>query len=353
MSGGGFFTARRWLTLIILTVLLALLMSMLHVPAPELFAGLCSATILALLGRGPRAIPRAMIVGAQAVVGVLIGSLLTGDTLHAVTQSWWPILIVSVGTLALSMGSGMLFGLSRQVSALTGMLALTAGGASGVTGISRELGADERTVAVVQFLRLGIVTASMPIVVWTVFQVPHMESGASQGNTQPWLPSTLFLFACAALGIILGRIARLPAGALLGPLAVSAIFTLAGWHFSGPPPSVMLSVAFGIIGAQAGIRFTVESLRALSRVLPFAILLIIVVIGVCAALGIALAHLTGVSLIEGYLATTPGGIYAVLAFAAATHSDVAFVTTVQVVRIAIMLMVLPVLARLLTNRKHK
>ena len=37
-----------------------------------------------------------------------------------------------------------------------------------------------------------------------------------------------------------------------------------------------------------------------------------------AGLGVLLAHFTGLSLLEGYLATSPGGVYAVLATAVDT-----------------------------------
>ena len=75
-----------------------------------------------------------------------------------------------MGTLVVSVAAGALMGLHRDVSPLTGALALVAGGASGLVAIARELGGDDRVVAVVQYLRVGLVTATMPIVVTLVFQ---------------------------------------------------------------------------------------------------------------------------------------------------------------------------------------
>jgi uncharacterized membrane protein AbrB (regulator of aidB expression) len=43
-------------------------------------------------------------------------------------------------------------------------------------------------------------------------------------------------------------------------------------------------------------------------------------VAACAALGALLARLTGATPLEGYLATTPGGIYAVLATAISSGS---------------------------------
>ena len=64
-----------------------------------------------------------------------------------------------------------------------------------------------------------------------------------------------------------------------------------------------------------------------------------------AGLGVLLAHVTGLTPLEGYLATSPGGVYAVLATAVETGSNVTFIIAAQVVRILLMLFAAPLLAR--------
>ena len=51
--------------------------------------------------------------------------------------------------------------------------------------------------------------------------------------------------------------------------------------------------------------------------------------------------------LDGYLATTPGGMNAVLATATATGADTTFVLAVQVLRLFAMLLSAPLIARLL------
>ena len=63
-----------------------------------------------------------------------------------------------------------------------------------------------------------------------------------------------------------------------------------------------------------------------------------------------LASATGQSALDGYLATTPGGLYAVLATAIGNGSDIPFVLTVQIVRLFVMLFSAPLVARLLRTR---
>ena len=78
----------------------------------------------------------------------------------------------------LSIVAGALLGLHRDVSPLTGSLALVAGGASGLVAIARELGGDDRVVAVVQYLRVALVTASMPVVVTLIYHADKSHHAA-------------------------------------------------------------------------------------------------------------------------------------------------------------------------------
>ena len=89
----------------------------------------------------------------------------------------------------------------------------------------------------------------------------------------------------------------------------------------------------------------------MAGLLPAAVALIAAVVVACAALGALLARLTGATPLEGYLATTPGGIYAVLATAISSGVDVAFVVAVQVLRVVVMLLVAPAVARWTASRR--
>jgi len=105
-----------------------------------------------------------------------------------------------------------------------------------------------------------------------------------------------------------------------------------------------------MIGLQVGLRFTRESLKAVAALLPLALAAIVVLIVASAGLGVLLARATGASMLDGYLATTPGGLYAVLATAVGSGSDVTFVLMVQVARLFVMLFSAPLLARALAAR---
>ena len=141
------------------------------------------------------------------------------------------------------------------------------------------------------------------------------------------------------------------AGSLLGPLLVAVVVTVSRPLGVVTVPPVLAALGYGLIGIQVGLRFTRSSLRSIASLLPLATLLIGVVIAGCAAMGAVLAAVTGIPELTAYLATTPGGLYAVLATAAQNGSDVTYVLAVQVIRLFVMLLAAPLLARVLLRRR--
>jgi uncharacterized membrane protein AbrB (regulator of aidB expression) len=65
----------------------------------------------------------------------------------------------------------------------------------------------------------------------------------------------------------------------------------------------------------------------------------------CFGLAVLLNVTTSASLLDGYLATTPGGLYAVLAVAFGSGANTTFVIGVQSLRVLVMVLLAPVAVR--------
>jgi membrane AbrB-like protein len=120
---------------------------------------------------------------------------------------------------------------------------------------------------------------------------------------------------------------------------------LTGTSFGLAVPLALVQIGYAVIGWQAGVAFTRTSIKSIGRALPAALALIVFLNVACAGLGVLLARFTGISPLEGYLSTSPGGIYAVLATAVETGSNVTFIVAAQVVRVLLMLFAAPLMAR--------
>ena len=204
----------------------------LGVPSAALFAALIVGIVLALLSLAPRRVPRKAGIAAQGVLGVYIGTMVHRDALGASAPTGRSCSASPSPRWCSASSPGALLGLHRDVSPLTGALALVAGGASGLVAIARELGGDDRVVAVVQYLRVALITASMPVVVTLVY---HAEKTRARRAPSPKpIPPPWYLSIAHARRHRARRAPRpagwsdCPAPGLLGPMAVTIALELTG-----------------------------------------------------------------------------------------------------------------------------
>jgi membrane AbrB-like protein len=307
---------------------------------------ICGVFAWSLARYAPQAVP-ASTVAVQGVLGVASGLLvreIAPSTLNG--SDWVAVFAVAIGTLVVCIAGGALLSMHRGISPLTGALALVAGGSSGVVSIARDLGGDDRVVAAVQYLRVAVITAAMPLVVAVVYggTAAH-ASVAVASDSMPSVFSLPRIAVIVVVGAAAGRAMRLPCAALLGPMAITIALEFGGLLVNFDVPVMLVQAAALLIVWQTVLTFNRESVRAIRRILPSALALIMVLNLVVAAFGVVLANVAGLSQLDGYLATSPGGIYAVLGTTIGSDSNVAFVMASQVIRVVLMLFAAPFVAQ--------
>lgn len=342
----------RWTALGAATVGAGWLLGLTGVASPYLFAALLAGLAVALVRPGAVDLPRPVFLAAQAVLGVVLGAYLTTSSLQAVAHAWLPVALVSAGTLAVCIAVGA--GLARfaRVEPATATLGMVAGGASGIVAMSDELGADDRLVAFMQYARVLIVVLATPVLAALLFPDAHGSSGAEPnppfiGGPEGWLVTA----AVAPAGVALGRLVRLPAATLLGPLAVAGTLALAEPFGSFTVPALLQETAFILIGLQVGLKFTAATVREVGRLLVPVLLCILALMVACFGLAVLLAATTDVSLLDAYLATTPGGLYAVVAVAFGAGANTTFILAVQSLRLLVMVLLAPLVVRRMVARR--
>lgn len=341
-----------WLVLAAATALAAWALDDLGLPSSTLFAALLVGMAAALARPGREQVPEAGFRAAQAVVGVALGAYLQSSSLSALEDSWLPVTLVGAATLAISLGCGLLLASWGGVDRPTAALGMVAGGASGIVTMAHELGADDRLVAFMQYLRVLVVVVLTPLLVALLFP-GHHAGGPPAAAGEPLLGDArgwLLTVVLAVAGVAAARAARLPAAPLLGPMILASVVVLAvpGGAFGVPPP--LRELAFALIGLQVGLRFTVATVREVGRLLGPVLLCVLALLVACFGLAVALELTTSVSLLDAYLATTPGGLYAVLAVAFGAGSNTTFVIATQGLRVVVMVLLAPLAIRLLVGR---
>lgn len=321
------------------------------VPSPALFAALVVGIAAALAPPRMPQVPLGAFRVAQALTGVSLGVYVESSSLSAVADAWLPVALVSGATLGLSLLCGWALVRAVHLDPPTAALGMVAGGASGIVGMAGELGANDRLVAVMQYLRVLVVVLLTPILVAVAFGGPQGADAGGSPTTAPLLGNLgdfALLAAALALGAVAAVLTRVPAGSLLGPMIAAAVLTLAVGDFE--VPAIIREPAFAAIGLQVGLRFTPGLVRQAGRLLVPTLLCVAALLVACFGLALFLRGTADVPLLDAYLATTPGGLYAVLAAAFGTGADTTFVIAVQTLRLFVMILLAPVVVRALVTR---
>jgi membrane AbrB-like protein len=338
-----------WTAAILTGAALSALLALLGVESASLLGGcLGSAAVALWLGRGGDIglrVPRFVRGVAQAAIGAHLGFIVDTSALASIGSGWFIVLIVLGGTIATCMLVAWSIARRTTVSLATAQMGLMPGGASVSVAVSDDVGTDPRLVAVMQYTRVYFILLTLPFIA-TALQHGRSASASSPdldgSGGDVWL-GLVVLIGCVTAAMALMRVVPFPSGYLLIPLIMSTVVNAVDTGSSIALPDWPLVIALGALGLFVGVQVTVESLRQARDALPAILVATVVVLAVCAALGMAMAALLDKSMLEGYLATTPGGLNVILGVVAGGGADATFVTAAQILRVLVMLLAVPLL----------
>jgi len=141
----------------------------------------------------------------------------------------------------------------------------------------------------------------------------------------------------------------MPAPWLLGPLLLTSVLTLSGATSDVAVPALVREAGFALIGLYIGLGFERDTLRRIARLLLPVALSIAALLAASFGLAALLTLTADVPLLDAYLATTPGGLYAVLPIAYGSGADTTFVLAVQGLRLLAMIVAAPLVVRWLVR----
>lgn len=311
----------RWLVAAPLSVALGLLFSFLGVPAAWILAGILGAGSVALVTEEDLPVNEHLFTFARGTVGVFAALPLVG-------MNPLPYLLPGVVAGAVVIGMGFVGGLilaNHGVSRETGVLSLLPGGASLMPAIARDVGADIRYVSLSQYLRLLIVSVSLPLVASQFTSVTRTE-------LDPYWWMWLLVPALIVAGVFAGKLLKFPNPSVFGPMALTVLVGVLV-DVTIVPPRLLSIVGFLAIGWMCGGGLNVPALRRFSRLLPATLAYIAGLMLACAGMGWLMAKWLGLSFYEGYLATSPGALETVLVLATSPA-----VVALQVIRLIMVIL---------------
>jgi membrane AbrB-like protein len=349
-------SARRRIAFAVLTLALGAaggwLATQVNLPLPWMIGAMVATTVGSLAGldlfmyrwvRGPNV----------AVLGVMLGSSFT-PAIVARFGEW----LATIAGLAVyvTLVTAILYWYFRRYGhfdRVTAFFSASPGGLNEMTIVGRELGGDDRLIALVHGARILMVVMTIPIG-FMIFEEyrpsarPPMDVALFQ---QPWREA-LILGGCALVGAFGARAMRFPAAFVVGPMFLSALVHILGWSDSRPP-AFLIALAQVVIGAGVGARFAGVKLYTIARVLLLSLGSTAVMVALTAIFALVLRHATDTSIEAVILAYAPGGLAEMSLVALALAIDSAFVASHHVLRIIMIVIVAPMLFRRFLRRTAK
>ena len=334
-----------WGALVAASALLAFGLYRAQFPAALLVGPMLAAIAFGVGGAGI-GVPRTAFMAAQALIGCLVAHAVTGSIVATLRADGLIIVAVVLVTVLAGGVVGWALTRLRVLPGTTAAWGSSPGGAAAMVAMSEQFGADPRLVAFMQYVRVVAVVLTASLVTRLLVSAP--AASAPSGAESVGALSTLATLAVAALGAAAALALRLPAGALIGPMILGAVLHATGLATMALP-APLLDLAYAGIGWYVGLRFTRETLGVTLRALPGILVATFAVILLCGGWAWALTHILAIDFLTAFLATRPGGLESVAIIAVGTHADVSFVLAVQTLRLFVVLVTGPLLAKWITR----
>ena len=317
----------------------------LRLPLPWMLGAMATTTALALAGVGI-VMPRQLRNLLVTVLGVLLGSAFTPEIASRL-GTWAAAFAALVIFVVVATALGFFY--YRKVGGLdriTAFFASTPGGLGEMTMVGESMGADARRVSLCHATRVLVVVMIIPLYFRFFMGYEPPAGGIAPPDASFSWRDGVVLLACGLVGWWLGRKLKMPAAQLLGPMILSAAAHLAGLTQSRPP-SELVALAQVTIGVAVGARFAGLDLAAIGRTLLAAAGWALALL----ALTVVATGLTEASLGTGRAATllvlAPGGLAEMTLVALSLGVDVAFVSTMHLLRIALVVILAPAIFKVL------
>ncbi|WP_189993247.1 AbrB family transcriptional regulator [Thalassobaculum fulvum] len=324
-----------------------LLFAWARLPLPWMMGAMVATTAASVWGANIRVDHRLRVV-MICVLGVMLGSAFKPQLLDQLGE--WAVSIAGLLVYAIVAG-GLVTWYFRKAAgydAVTSYFASAPGGLNEMVIVGREMGGDDRVIALTHSARILLVVMTLPFLfrLFTDYAPPAglLPGGGGSFDMPAW--DWAILTGCAVIGPLVARRLKVPAAFLIGPMLLSATVHVGGVT-QATPPGLLVAIAQVVMGTGIGCRFAGTPFRDIARIVGVSIgsTVILLVLGVL--FGLAVQQLTDVPWFVLVLAYAPGGLAEMSLVALALGRDVALVATHHIFRIGFIVILAPLAFRLM------
>ena len=274
-------------------------------------------------------------------------------------------LLVTVASMIVAFGASSLLHRRAGVDRATSVVATLPGGASLMLAVAREAGADEKFVVFSQYLRLLVVSLSLPAVILLLDgpgdarpddAVAPIGSAAaptamdSASRISEWAgdwSSWAMIAAVMALGAAVAKLMpKFPAPFIIPAILAGAAGAMIWPELAPDMPRLAVAIAFIVLGTAAGSGMTMANIAEFRLALPYVLAGVGMLLATTALSAWAMWMLGITGGVDSYLATAPGASELVFGFVA-ERGGAGIVVVMHVVRVIAVAVAAPSLPQLM------
>jgi uncharacterized protein len=328
-----------------------LLFTFLRFPAGLMSGSVLAVTIAALLGR-PAKVPVGLARVCYVIVGILLGAVVTPATLKGFTTYPASVAMLMVAAIVMIAATMTYLRVVHRWDPLSALMGASPGSLIQVIALSTELGADLRAIAIVQTMRILLLTLGIPGGL-ALFGLVAPAMPAARGPADlASLPEMLIVVVVSVLlGLALMRI-RFPGGLLFGAMAGSAVL-----HGTGLAQAVLPwwigSAAVVVLGAVVGSRFANTPPRLILNYLGAGFGSFAVSLSVATLFALVASYFFPFPISNVVVAFSPGAQDTMMVLALALHLDPVYVGAHHVARFLVVTFTVAIAARRIVKKKKQ
>jgi uncharacterized protein len=292
-----------------------------QLPGGLITGAMIAVGIAAIAGR-PLAVPAVVTQSMLVLLGISLGSLVSRQLLQHVSAYPLTIGLLALATFCSTFGSSLYLQRVHGWDQTSALLAGSPGALSQITILAAEKGADVPAIAVVQTMRVIILTAALPLLLALTGMAQVAPPAVAVKLASP--RELIELVAASVGAALLLRLIKFPASWMFGAMLGSSVLHGAGWVEGSLPPWVR-GVALVGIGALIGARFARMKAKTLLSHVNAGLGSFAVAVVVTAIFVGVIVMTTHVQFADIVVAFAPGAMDAMLALALTLHIDPIFV----------------------------
>ncbi len=292
-----------------------------HLPGGLISGAMIAVGIAAIMGR-PLVVPAIVTQTVLVLLGISLGALVSRQLLQHMGAYPLTIALLALATFCSTFGSSLYLQRIHGWDQTSAFLAGSPGALSQITMLAIEKGADVSAIAVVQTMRVIILTAALPMLLALTGIAPSSPPAAAVAIASP-LELAGLIAASVAVALLL-RLIKFPASWMFGAMVGSSVLHGTGLIEGGLPPWLRGIALIGI-GALIGSRFARMKPKVLLGHINAALGSFAVAIVISAIFVAVIVLTTHVRFADVIVAFAPGAMDAMLALALTLHIDPIFV----------------------------